>query len=340
MRAYRVVVLLLMVLSVGAYAQTVGKYAGEFMSIGVGARALGMGSAHVALASDAAAGYWNPGALARINFPDFVVMHDERFGSLVSYDFAAVAIPYGTDVSLGLGVLRLGVDGVPDTRNAWFDVNGNGSFDKSDQLDYGKITYFNASDWAIYGTYAKRSTAEFMYGASVKIIRRSLVDESATGIGFDVGAVYSPTERLFLGINAQDITTTLVAWSTGRTELISPTLKIGAAYSLDLLGGRLTPVFDVDMRFENRRFAAVAAIGPVSLDPRFGMEFDYKSTVALRAGYNDVKQLSLGAGLHLRMLDIDYSFARFSGEESLGNTHRISLRFVLIGEQFGRPAAE
>ena len=37
-----------------------GKYAGEFMSLGVGARPLSMGGAYVALANDVTSGYWNP----------------------------------------------------------------------------------------------------------------------------------------------------------------------------------------------------------------------------------------------------------------------------------------
>lgn len=336
MRTHRNIALLVMLFHTVAGAQTVAKYAGEFMAIGVGGRALGLGGAQVALANDATSGYWNPAALARINYPEGIIMHDERFGSLINYDFASVAIPYGSDASVGLSVLRLGVDGIPDTRNAWIDNNSNGIFDNADRIDYDKISYFNAADWAFYFTYAKRSSSGFMYGANVKIIRRGLADQSATGIGFDVGALYSPTEDLSLGLNAQDITTTLIAWSTGRNELVSPTLKIGVAYGINALGGRFTPVTDVDIRFENRRFSSIASLGAVSFDPHAGLEFDYKKTLALRAGYNDVKQLTLGAGLHLRMLDIDYSFAKFTADETLGNTHRISLRFVLQDEKFRR----
>jgi len=310
------------------------------MAIGVGGRALGLGGAHVALVNDATAGYWNPAALARIGYPEGIVMHDERFGSLISFDFASVAVPYGLDESLGLSILRLGVDGIPDTRKAWIDNNSNGIFDNVDRLDYDKVTYFNATDWALYFTYAKRPSSGLMYGANVKIIRRDLADQSAIGIGFDVGALYSPMPDLYLGINAQDITTTLVAWSTGRNELVSPTLKIGAAYSIEALGGRFAPALDVDVRFENRRFSSVANLGAVSFDPHAGLEFDYKKTVALRVGYNDVKQLTLGAGVHLRMLDVDYSFAKFTADETLGNTHRISLRFVLQDDKFGRAAAQ
>ncbi|GJQ20240.1 MAG: hypothetical protein HBSIN02_05950 [Bacteroidia bacterium] len=329
--------------TVGLSAQTViGKYAGEFMAIGVGGRALGMGGAHAALANDATAAYWNPAALSRIDYPDIVGMHDERFGGLVNYDFASVALPYGPDATVALSVLRLGVDGIPDTRNAWVDVNGNGLFDDNNRPDYGSITYFNASDWAIYLSYAKRDDATFAYGANVKIIRRDLAEFGATGIGFDVGVLYSPLENLSIALNAQDITTTFVAWNTGRTELITPTLKFGSVYFFEMWGGRFAPAFDVDVRFEHRRYASVAYIklpyvGAASLDPHLGLEFDFRKIVALRVGYNDIKQITLGVGLHLRKLDVDYSFARFgSTVNDLGETHRISLRLMLQEERFAR----
>lgn len=321
-------------------AQTVAKYAGEFMAIGVGGRALGLGGSYVALANDATAGYWNPGALARINYPEAIIMHDERFGDLVNYDFASVAIPYGSNVSLGLSIVRLGIDGIPDTRSAWIDNNGNGVFDNVDRIDYDKISYFNAADWAFYLTYAKQASSNLSYGANIKIIRRDLAEHSATGIGFDVGVLYAPLTDLFIGINAQDVTTTLVAWSTGRNELVSPTLKVGSAYFLEMFGGRFAPTVDFDLRFENRRFASTANVGPISLDAHMGLEFDYKQMIALRVGYNDIKQLSLGAGVHLRKLDLDYSFARFGGDGVLGNTHRISLRLILQEERFARAPAQ
>ena len=177
---------------------------------------------------------------------------------------------------------------------------------------------------------------DLTYGINLKILRRGLEVASATGIGFDIGVLYSPRENWFVAANVQDVTTTLVAWSTGTNELISPTLKLGTAYFLNLFNGRFAPTIDVDIRFENRQFASIAHLGPISFDPHMGLEFDYKNTAALRIGYNDVKQLTLGAGLHLRKLDIDYSFARFGKENDLGDTHRISLRLILQEARFAR----
>lgn len=326
------------VLSMPVHSQTViGKYAGEFMAIGVGGRALGLGGSYVALAADASAGYWNPAGLSRINYPDILIMHDERFGSLMNYDFVSVGIPYGKESSLGLSVLRLGIDGIPDTRNAWVDVNGNGIFDDNNRPDYDKVTYFNAADWAVYITYARQENDRLSYGANVKFIRRDLADASAMGVGFDVGVLYSPIEDLYLGANAQDITTTLVAWSTGRNELISPTLKVGGTYGFDFFNGRFSPTVDLDVRFENRQYKSAAHLGPASIDPHVGLEFDYKETVALRIGYSDVKQITLGAGLHLTKVDVDYSFAKFGTRlDDLGDTHRISLRIKLESESLAR----
>jgi len=334
MKRTALVVFFLLYSLTSIYSQTViGKYAGEFLAIGVGGRALAMGSAQVAIVNDVTSGYWNPAGLARINYPQVALMHEEHFGNLVNYNYAAVAIPYGKDMSIGLSIMRSSIDGIPDTRNALYDANGDGILDlnRGDRLDYTKISEFSNSDWAFYLTFAKRQTDNFYWGANVKIIRRDLAEYGATGIGFDLGAVYMPMENLYLGANIQDVTTTLVAWSTGRNELISPTAKVGAAYAMQFLGGSLMPAVDFDLRFENRKSASTFAAGPVSFDAHAGFEYKFKNIFAVRAGYNDVKQFTLGAGIFLPKLQIDYSFARFSQSEAerLPDSHRISLILTL-----------
>ncbi|MFA6438465.1 MAG: PorV/PorQ family protein [Bacteriovoracaceae bacterium] len=347
----RIAAILIIFIPLLSLGQTFGKYAGEFMSIGIGGRALGVGSAYAALANDVTAGYWNPAGLARIEYPQVAISHDERYGNLVNYDYAAFAFPSGANSvdaesqqtaflveSYGISIMRLGVDGIPDTRKAWADSNGNKLYDENMRPDYTAITYFNWSDWVVYGTYAKQYSANLFYGANIKLIRRNAGEFHGTGIGFDLGVQYLLSEKLLLGANLQDATSTLVAWSTGTNELISPTLKLGAAYSFEVFQGRLTPAVGTDVRFENRRFSATANLGPISFDPQAGMEFDYKNIVAVRAGYNEIGNLTLGAGIHLRKLDIDYSFAKFDAADQLGNTHRISLRLTLEEEKYRRGA--
>ncbi|HEX9014533.1 MAG TPA: PorV/PorQ family protein [Chloroflexota bacterium] len=333
--------LLMLILPWASHAQTaVAKYAGEFLALGEGGRALGMGSASVAVAGDVTAGYWNPAGLARIQYPQLVLMHDEWFGSLVNHDYGAVAIPFGPQTSLGLSVIRVGVDDIPDTRNAGVDAAGNLTYDPAQfsRVDPSRVTYFTSADWAFLFTYARSVSEDFSYGGNLKLIRRVLDHHGATGVGIDIGFLYRVHERVMLGANLQDVTTTLLAWDTGRKELISPTLKLGAAGAIDALGGRFTPAVDFDIRFEGRKYAAMMHLGRISIDPHSGLEFQFKEVVALRVGYSDIKRMTYGAGVHLPKLNIDYSFVPFDGTDQLGNIHRISLLFTLESDQFKRPA--
>lgn len=344
MRRKIFLVLALSLFSISQFkAQTViAKYAGEFMAIGVGARPLGMGGAFVAVVNDISSAYYNPAGLINLNYPQIALMHAEHFGDLVNYDYGAAAIPYGSDMTFAISIIRLGIDGIPDTREALvnrstgiviYDIN-----DPSAQIDPSRVKQFNDQDWAFYLTFAKKHSENFFYGVNVKIIRRDIAEFGATGIGFDIGALYYPFENFALGANIQDVTTTLVAWNTGRNELVSPTLKIGSAYKVEALGGYIMPAVDFDVRFENRKFASNFNVGPVSFDMHAGFEYKYKDLFAVRGGYNDVKQFTVGAGIRLPKLNIDYSFARFNMSEldRLPDTHRISLILTLEEPKFLR----
>ena len=101
------------------------RYAGEFLRIGVGARALGMGSAFMGLSDDGTAAYWNPAGLATLERREITAMHAEQFGSIVQYDFLSYVVPIGDPgrarQALGFSLVRLGVDQGPSfrLRHAW-----------------------------------------------------------------------------------------------------------------------------------------------------------------------------------------------------------------------------
>ncbi len=326
------------------FSQTVAaKYAGEFLAIGIGSRPTGMGGAFAAIANDVTAVYYNPAGLTQLDFPQFAVMHDEQFGKLVNYNYAAVAIPYKEYYTFAFSATRLGIDGIPDTRGALVDkLTGaviNDITNENARIDPSKVKDISNQDWAFYLSAAKKYSDNLSIGANVKIITRSIGEYTAFGLGFDIGTLYRLDTDFMIAASVQDVTTTLVAWSTGRNELITPTVKIGSYYNMQLFGAlTVSPAIDIDTRFENRRYASTFHAGSVSFDPHFGIEAAYNKIFSVRGGYNDVKQFTIGAGVKLPKLNIDYSFARFSGaaDENLPVSHRISLILTLEEPRYSR----
>ncbi|MBN1352325.1 PorV/PorQ family protein [candidate division KSB1 bacterium] len=307
---------------------TVAKYAGEFISTGVGARGLGMGGAYVAICTDVTAGYWNPAGLIGLKYPQVMLMHASRFSGIVKYDYAAFALPAGRFSSLGISMIRLGVDDIPITALANADL----PLSETNRPYIEKMV--SDAEYAFYLSYAKAVVGRFSYGANIKLIRKSVGENSAWGIGFDFGVLLNPIANLRFGANLQDGTTTLLAWDTNRKELISPTLKIGFAYpfALNILSSKITPALDFDTRFENRRSAAQTNLGPISLDFHLGLEYRVFNAVALRIG-SDVGRFSAGTGLYLPQLLIDYAFM---SHDELGDTHRVSLKVSIEKSKFKR----
>ncbi len=322
------------------------KYAGEFLALGAGGRSLGMGSAYVAVAQDVSSGYWNPAGLAHLQYPQFMLMHSSQFSGEVNYDFGAFGMPVGKRGSLGLSIIRVGVDDIIRTRL----LNPNlaiGEIDSTTGVRNVPIEdgRFASADYGLFLSYSKLVSGTFSYGGNVKILHRGLGDNSAWGIGFDLGFWANPKSNLMIGLNIQDITTTLLAWDTGRRELIRPSVRAGLSYPvrLGVTGGKLQPAVDFIFRFENRDEAALGSVGAVSVDINAGWEYLHHDSFALRFGFADLGQnesskislgqLSAGIGLRFTKLNIDYAFL---GHEDLGNTHRISASLTLQEPKFKR----
>ena len=313
------------------------KYAGEFLSTGAGARALALGGAFTAISHDVTSIYWNAAGLSQLNYPEATLMHAQRFSGIIKYNFAGFAMPFGTEASLGLGVIRLGIDDIiktslprPDLRlGDIYDEDGR-QFRNTPIADY---TFSNA-EYGIFLSYAKRSSAKLAWGASVKILQKGFDNTSAWGLGFDVGAQYQAHEHLILGANLQDASTTILAWDTGVKELIVPTLKLGAAspFRIGFLPGNFLPVFDMDIRFEGREFASQANLGTASFDFHSGLEYAFTEQLAARIG-SDVGHFTAGAGIRFNKFIVDYAFMNHS---ELQETHRISILVPLTSPKYRR----
>jgi len=311
-----------------------GKYAGEFMATGVGARSLGMGGAFVAISDEATAGYWNPAGLADLQYPQLVGMYAERFAKLVNYNYGAIAIPASRRSSLALSVIRLGVDDIPVTALRRDDLELGAIYDGNKINTPYVVRTINDAEWAFLLSYAKRVSNRLAWGTNVKVVTKQVGDNSAWGLGFDLALMYGLFKNMNVALNVQDVTTTLLAWDTGRKETIIPTMKFGGAYFFDIpaINSRIIPALDFDLRFENRRTASQFNAGRYSLDSHLGLEYEFKELVAVRLG-SDVGHFTAGAGLRLPRLNIDYAFM---SHDELGDTHRISLLLTIKEEKFKR----
>ena len=97
-------------------AQDAPKYSNEFLAIGVGARALGMGSAYTSAVNDVTAGYWNPAGLLGVTGDLQVgVMHSEYFAGIAKYDYVGIAKPIDSMSTIGFTFVRFGIDNIPNT---------------------------------------------------------------------------------------------------------------------------------------------------------------------------------------------------------------------------------
>jgi hypothetical protein len=330
MRRFLLLPLVCLLFTTRLHAQSARTYAGEFMELGVGARSLALGGAGVAISTDATAGYWNPAALNAISYPMASAMHESRFSGTVQYDYGALAVPVGSTTTAALSILHLGISDIKDTRSALVDLNKNGRLDPDEYLDYNKVTTFGNYDWVALVSFARQLDERWSYGANAKFIYRRLDPQTTgTGLGFDLAARYVDRD-LALGVIAQDITTTLLSYSTGTKELVQPTLKLGGAYTIAVADSgyyRVLPTMDADLRFDSRGSAAEVHAGFLSADLHVGAEFQIGSKVALRAGFDETKHWSAGAGLAFGRLHIDYAFLSAPGDDQLGNTHRVSLTF-------------
>ncbi|CAN5647027.1 PorV/PorQ family protein [soil metagenome] len=339
------------------------KYSNEFLNIGAGARGLAMGSAQVASVQDGTAGYWNPAGLAGVkDHPEVNLMHAEYFAGIGKYDFGSVAIPVQDNKrTLGVSLLRFAVDDIPNTL---FLVQPDGS------VDYGSITSFSSADYAMLFSYAQKVVETedklISFGVNAKVIHRK-VGQFATAWGFGIDAgVQVHGKQWHLGVVAKDLTTTFNAWAftftdkekqvlyltkndipVRSTELTSPRLTIGGGYDFQFGPGfSLLAEANLDLTFDGKRNTVISS-NPVSVDPHLGLEANIKDVFFIRAGVTNfqkalsdgdtlnqkkvwIYQPSLGAGVKIKNVTLDYAYSNLANQSNPLYTHIFSLRFTLV----------
>ena len=353
--------LCLLVMSVAGKAQF-RKYSNEFLNIGAGARALGMGGANIATVRDGTAGYWNPARLAMIDeYPTLSLMHAEYFAGIGKYDFGGVALPIANSGrTIGFSLMRFGVDDIPNTL---FLVEPDGT------VNYNNIETFSSADYAFLFSMAQvvKETDDITIsvGGNAKIIHRSVGKFAKSwGFGLDAGLSIA-ADKWKLAAVLRDATTTFNSWTFDfsdkekevlymtnndipekSTELTAPRLLLGGAYRFDfseILS--LTSEASLEMTFDGKRNTLIKT-DVLSIDPRAGLEFNYNDLLYLRGGVSNFQQAlkdgdttnlqkvwifqpSIGAGFKIKNVGIDYAFTNLANQSSPLYTHVISLNIDL-----------
>jgi hypothetical protein len=312
----------------------VGITAANFLEIGVGARALGMGGAFVGTADDASALYWNVAGIARLPQPEVLLVHTEWIADM-KFDFAGITLPLGTLGSLGASVTVLSMDDMKV---------------RTVERPKGTGEFFSAGDMSLALSYARNLTDRFAVGFTGRFIQQNIWKESAHGIALDVGTIFTT------GLHGLRIGAVLSNFGTdmrmdGKDLLVYHDIdpnklgnndRIFADLHTDSWPLPLTFQFGLAMDAlksnEHRLTVAVDAMHPSDNTEslNLGAEYAFHEMFIFRGGYRNLFQrdteegVTVGAGFAQRFLGnikfcLDYAYADFG---RLQNTQRIAFRMV------------
>jgi hypothetical protein len=289
-------------------------YAGDFLSLGAGARALGMGNAYVVTSDGATSAYHNPAGLARLKAKQVNLMHSEQFAGLINYNTVSFAAPLSSDLFMGVTLLHSGIGNIKYTR--LLDTTKPLSEDNRPEI----ASVEDATDYALYLSSAKKMSDKLNIGASVKILRRSIGPDSAFGFGIDLGMQYSLDSHWGIGISFNDATGTTVAWDGKANDRIAGTIDTGLSYNgtMPWLGGNY--VITGSMLFFGDS-PDLKGLNTMNL----GGEYLVGDILAFRAGSSRGTG-TFGLGLMRLPLISSSSFDyAFLSDDGLDSTHRISM---------------
>ena len=296
---------LLLALPAGAYASGAGTTAAPFLKAAMSPRAVAMAGAFSALADDSGAVFVNPAGLAQsdkteVGLDFSTYLQDAKMGNL-SY-----AGKVG-DNRFGFGATFMTVGGISKTLN---DAVGA----------VPEIGTFDASDMAVTLAYAKKDIAERSLphldgGLAVKFIRSGIDTKTAFAVAVDAGAIYHATDKINLSMAIQNLGTKMKF--VDESDPLPLNLRAGALYKAS---EKFNLAVEINEYLQDEKFY-----------PSVGAEYWFRNALALRGGYKfgydtsnlgNVVGLSLGFGIKVQGLGIDYAFLPFG---DLGNIHRFGV---------------
>ncbi len=322
-----------------ASAQTTDRYAGSFLDIPLGGKALGLGGAFTALADDGTAFYWNPSGVSLVEKKLLSGMYSSQYGSigspLASYYFAGWSMPVRV-INVSVNWIRFAVSDIPARPDLTQETSVQKRYENVVKSAEDGETFSDTEDAFVF-SFARNNKidlslgwsyfsipVEIPVGVNLKLLRQSLYDADASAIGIDAGAMFRLNLKdLFFsddwptfsfGMTLKDIGGTRMTWNkTQRVEEIAGTTNYGFALiqPLKFIDSRATVAYDFDSREDE--------------PGRVGLDVQYKKQFSFRVGMQR-NALTVGAGVDFNFFDVDYAYLGYSATQ-LGGVHRLGLAF-------------
>lgn len=323
----------------GAWATQLNAGGGtaEFLKVGAGARALGMGEAFGPVAEGAEAIYWNPAGLAQARQSQVSYTRSE-FQGFFHHDFLAFSRPIGIlHGTLAGSYTRLSQETLPAVTNANIQV---GEFNPhSDAFALAYAHAFEMEDqetddraifrgtWSLLGNNRpfRRDnepwTGSVMAGLAVKVIRETYYNRSATALAFDGGAIFRPIDHQKVSLSFAFRNAGSKVKFVRESESLPAEIDFGVAYDQRWRESRLVPAFELALPYYGNPSA------------KFGLEYQKpiaeETRVALRAGYktltvgdlNPLSGITFGIGTEYRKLTLEFGFQPMA---ELGQVYRMT----------------
>jgi hypothetical protein len=288
---------LALVAMAAAPALAAGTTALEFLKLGVGARAAGMGEAFVSVADDASASYWNPAGVSGRSGQEVLFNHVEWFQDIRLENASYV---WGNETQgIGISATVLHVGNLEER-------DASGTY-------LGDFRFF---DNAIGLSYSRQIVPSIRVGVTGKFLREQIDRESAQTSALDAGVLVEiPATGFTLGASLANVGGGLKF--IDQTDDLPTSFTVGGSYRvpgvLPYVGGS---TLAMDVRKTRDADTSV----------RFGAEVGIAGIARYRVGYTtgiDGQDFGTGFGVNFERYRLDYAFVPSSFD--LGDTHRFSL---------------
>jgi hypothetical protein len=303
----------------------VGAAGAQFLKIGVGARASGMGGAYTAVANDLTSLYWNPAGLAKVRGMTGEFHYTQWFAGF-THSYAALAMPIGDNFTAAAQMISFNSDKIPVTTLA--QPEGTGS-------------HYSINDFAAGLSFSGYLTDQFTFGVTAKMINNAFSALSADGFAFDIGTTYETgIQGIKLGFaifnlgtqmkyEGQDLKTTMKLIEELKASPWDVSF-LANPYPMPLIFRAGISSEVVDMEDHNLIVAGdFITLSDVPEQFAVGLEYTWLELLSLRAGYTfGHEQLGLSGGIGVTYLTggvmgrFDYSITPTA---NLGLINRLSI---------------